>query len=80
LYLISLAFGWFLDKFSHGLRLMFIFTAIMAGIVFGAESVLAMLVDPESRFQSILVIAVWRAPSAGLKKGLLILSAVDLNQ
>ncbi|WP_186364715.1 hypothetical protein [Siminovitchia fortis] len=30
----------------------------MAGIVFGAESVLAMLVDPESRFQSILVIAV----------------------
>lgn len=38
--------------------LMFIFTAIMAGIVFGAESVLAMLVDPESRFQSILVIAV----------------------
>ncbi len=38
--------------------LMFIFTVVMAGAVTGAESVLSMVVDPESRWQSLLVIMV----------------------
>ena len=37
---------------------MFIFTVVMAGAVTGAESVLSMVLDPESRWQSLLVIMV----------------------
>ncbi|MBD8004625.1 putative polysaccharide biosynthesis protein [Bacillus norwichensis] len=46
--------------------LMFIFTAIMAGAVFGAESVLSTVMDPESRWQSILIIVICVSVGVGI--------------
>ena len=45
---------------------MFIFTAIMAGAVFGAESVLSTVMDPESRWQSILIIVICVSVGVGI--------------